>query len=128
MRLLIDTHVFLWAQDRPSRLGAALDVLADPENERFVSAASVWEIAIKWATGKLVLPDPPDAYVPSRRRALVASSLPVAEEHAVAVSRLPLLHGDPFDRVLVAQAQVLDLTIVTADRAVAQYEVESILV
>lgn len=128
MRLLLDTHVFLWAQDRPSRLGSALDVLADPDNERFVSTASVWEIAIRWATGKLVLPDPPDTYVPSRRHALVASSLRVSEEHALAVTRLPPLHRDPFDRLLVAQAQMLDLTIITADRAVAQYDVESILV
>ena len=128
MRLLLDTQVFLWAQERPSRLRAALDVLAEPRNERLLSAASAWEIAIKWASGKLVLPEPPDTYVPSRRRALVASSLPVGEEHVIAIARLPRLHGDPFDRLLVAQAQMLELTIVTADRAVAQYDVDSILV
>jgi PIN domain nuclease of toxin-antitoxin system len=128
MRLLLDTHVFLWTQDRPRRLGAAREVLGDPDNERFLSTASVWEITLKWATGKLSLVEPPASYVPSRRRALVASSLPVDEEHALAVGKLPLLHRDPFDRLLVAQAQMLDLTIVTADPAVAKYDVESILI
>lgn len=128
MRLLLDTHVFLWTQDRPRRLGDSLELLADPTNTRLLSVASAWEIALKWSAGKLVLTLPPDEYVPSRRRAIRAESLAVSETHALAASHLPQLHRDPFDRLLVAQAQMLDLTIVTADPAVAQYPVESILV
>ena len=128
MRLLLDTHVFLWAQDAPKRLGVSFDILADPDNDRFLSVASAWEIAIKWSTGKLVLSEPPARYVPSRLSSLAGSPLAVTMEHALAVAELPRLHADPFDRVLVAQAQLLDLTIVTADPAVAQYEVDSILI
>ncbi|MGH2861628.1 MAG: type II toxin-antitoxin system VapC family toxin [Solirubrobacteraceae bacterium] len=128
MRLLLDTHVFLWTQDRPRRLGAVIELVGDPDNERFLSVASVWEIAIKCAAGRLVLTEHPERYVPDRREALQAESLAVSEAHALAAARLPHLHGDPFDRMLVAQAQMLELTIVTADRAVAQYDVESILI
>ncbi len=93
-----------------------------------VSAASSWEIAIKYEIGRLRLPEEPDRYVPSRIRMIGAQTLAVEHSHALAVAALPALHRDPFDRLLVAQAQLEALTILTADDAVVQYPVASVLV
>lgn len=128
MRLLLDTHVFLWLMTEPERLGDHLELVEDRRSELFVSAASSWEIAIKCGLGKLVLPEPPSHYVPERLRLLGAVGIPVEHAHALAVASLPPLHRDPFDRLLVAQAQVLGIRIVTADPAVARYPVSSLLV
>ncbi|HLG67247.1 MAG TPA: type II toxin-antitoxin system VapC family toxin [Acidimicrobiales bacterium] len=128
MKLLLDTHVFLWLLTEPERLGDHLELLADPRSELFVSAASSWEIAIKCGLGRLVLPEPPARYVPERIRLLGATAIPVEHAHALAVCSLPPLHRDPFDRILVAQCELLRLQIVTADPAVAQYPVRSLLV
>jgi len=126
VKALLDTHVFLWLQTRPERLGpAALAVLAAPETELFVSAASAWEIAIKYGLGRIDLPEPPVRYLPSRLLAIGASPLPVSVEDAAAVAELPPHHRDPFDRLLVAQARRHALTIVTADAAVLRYEVST---
>lgn len=128
MRLLLDTNVLLWAKMRPSRLGRHLAALEDPANELFVSAVTAWEIAIKCALGKLALPEPPERYVPDRVRATGASPLPIEQSHALAVARLPNLHRDPFDRMLVAQADCLGLTIMTGDPKLDAYPVDTILV
>lgn len=128
MRLLLDTHVFLWLLAEPERLGKQLGSLEDPVNEIFLSAASSWEIAIKSQLGRLDLPDDPRRYVPDRMRAIGAEPLPVEHSHALAVSMLPPLHRDPFDRLLVAQARDLQLQIVTADAQIARYEVETLMV
>ena len=128
MRLLLDTHVFLWLQTSPDRLGTQLAAVRDLRNELFVSAASSWEVAIKYQLGKLALPEPPDRYVPSRIRAIGAEALNVEHSHALAVASLPPLHRDPFDRLLVAQSELLQLTIVTADPAVARYPVSTLLI
>ncbi|MGH2854187.1 MAG: type II toxin-antitoxin system VapC family toxin [Solirubrobacteraceae bacterium] len=127
MRVLLDTHVFLWLQTEPERLGCHLPVVEDPRNKLIVSAASSWEIAIKHALGRLPLPEPPQRYVPERLRAIGAEALPIEHSHALAVATLPPLHGDPFDRLLVAQAQLLDVPILTADPTVAQYPVHALL-
>ncbi|MBA2280394.1 MAG: type II toxin-antitoxin system VapC family toxin [Acidimicrobiia bacterium] len=126
MRLLLDTHVFLWANAQPGRLGTARPLLEDERNELLVSAASSWEIAIKFGLGRLPLPEPPARWVPSRLRALGATALPVEHAHALAVGELPALHRDPFDRLLVAQATMLGIPIVTGDETIARYEVEVI--
>ncbi|MCW3018077.1 MAG: hypothetical protein JWN10_385 [Solirubrobacterales bacterium] len=128
MRILLDTHIFLWLNTEPERLGADLATIEDSRTELVVSAASSWEIAIKHGLGRLPLPEPPERYVPERIRALAAEGLPVAHTHALAVAGLPRLHRDPFDRLLVAQATLLDLSIMTADREVAQYPVRSLVV
>ena len=128
MNLLLDTQVFLWLQTDPERLGTHLGTVEDPRTALLLSAASSWEIAIKYELGKLPLPETPEHYVPSRMRAIGAQPLAVEHPHALAVAALPPLHRDPFDRLLVAQAALLDLTIVTADPAVAQYEVPTVLV
>ena len=128
MNLLLDTHVFLWLQTEPERLGEHLHLVEDRRNDLLVSAASSWEIAIKYQLGKLPLPEAPERYVPRRVRAIGAHAIAVEHSHALAVANLPALHRDPFDRLLVAQALLLQLTIVTADPAVADYPAPTILV
>ncbi|HUF31843.1 MAG TPA: type II toxin-antitoxin system VapC family toxin [Acidimicrobiales bacterium] len=124
MRLLLDTHAFLWAAARPERLGQQEALVADPSTTRLLSAASSWEIAIKHALGKLVLPEAAAAYVPEVMRRLLVEGLPVEHAHALAVADLPEHHRDPFDRLLVAQAQQLGVPILSADPAFAAYDVE----
>jgi PIN domain nuclease of toxin-antitoxin system len=128
VNLLLDTHVFLWLQTDPDRLGEQRATIEDERNALLLSAASSWEIAIKYELGKLPLPEAPDRYVPSRMRAIGAQGLPVEHSHALAVAALPPLHRDPFDRLLVAQARLLDLTILTADPSLIQYDVAALLV
>jgi PIN domain nuclease of toxin-antitoxin system len=128
LRALLDTHVFLWLQTEPERVGEHLDTLADPATELLVSAASSWEIAIKSALGRLALPDAPEQWMPDRIRAIGAQPIAVEHGHALAVAGLPAIHRDPFDRLLVAQATALDATLVTADAAVARYPVRTLLV
>lgn len=128
MRLLLDTQVFLWLLAEPERLGRHQRSIEDPANDLLLSAASSWEIAIKVGLGRLELPDAPTRYVPDRMRAIGAEPLAVEHAHALAVAQLPLLHRDPFDRILVAQARHLRLRIVTADENIARYDVQTILV
>ena len=122
MRALLDTHVFLWLQTEPDRVGEALAVLSDLRTELLVSAASGWEIAIKHGLGKLPLPEPPARYVPARITAIRATPLPIELADALGVGELPGHHRDPFDRLLVAQAQRHELTLVTAGPALAAYD------
>jgi PIN domain nuclease of toxin-antitoxin system len=125
MRLLLDTHAWLWMIARPERLSAeARARLEDPGNELFLSAASAWEISIKYRLGKLELPEPPERLVPSRLARDGVIPLPVTVDHALRVAALPDLHRDPFDRLLVAQAQLEGLVLVTADPAIAAYGAE----
>ncbi len=128
MRVLLDTHIFLWLQTEPERLGEHLPLIEDRRNHLLVSAASSWEIAIKQARGRLALPEPPERYVPERLRAIGAEGLAIQHSHALAVASLPPLHRDPFDRMLVAQAQLLELPILTADPQIAQYAVRALVV
>jgi PIN domain nuclease of toxin-antitoxin system len=124
LRILLDTQVWLWMQSDPARLGArALAIVVDPENELLLSAASSWEIAIKYALGKLPLPTAPHEYVPSRMQASGTDALPITHTHALSVASLPTHHRDPFDRLLVAQAQTESLPILTADPQIGRYEV-----
>jgi PIN domain nuclease of toxin-antitoxin system len=126
--LLLDTSVFLWLQTEPERLGPHLALVEDPAVQLFVSAATSWEIAIKFALGRLELPEAPARYVPDRITAIGARPLAIEHSHALAVAELPPLHRDPFDRLLVAQANALGLAILTADRAITRYPVEAVFV
>jgi PIN domain nuclease of toxin-antitoxin system len=127
MRLLLDTQVWLWLQSEPERvIPSVRDALADPQNELLLSAASAWEIAIKHGLGKLPLPLPPEQYVPARMELSDTASLPVSAAHALRVASLPVHHRDPFDRLLLAQAQLERISLVTADRQLAPYDVELI--
>jgi PIN domain nuclease of toxin-antitoxin system len=121
LNLLLDTHLLLWAASEPQRLSAkARTLLLDPSNQLVFSSASLWEITIKNGLERS------DFNVDSRRlwRMLLVNGyreLSVTSEHTVAVNDLPLLHKDPFDRILVAQARVEGLTLLTADKVVAKY-------
>jgi PIN domain nuclease of toxin-antitoxin system len=122
VKLLLDTCTFLWATAAPERLPRRVaDLILAAENEVYLSAASAWEIAIKHATGRLQLRDPVDRFVRDERDAAGFASLPIDEESALHLSRLPALHRDPFDRMLVSQAIVHGMTIVTPDPLVTQY-------
>ena len=122
MRLLLDTCAFLWiAADAAALSARARALFRSPDNEVFLSVGSAWEIAIKHALGRLPLPEAPERFVPEMREAHGIASLPMDEETALHLSRLPDLHRDPFDRLLVSQAIVHGLTIVTPDPLVAQY-------
>jgi PIN domain nuclease of toxin-antitoxin system len=124
MRLLLDTHVFLWYISADPQLPVAFrEAIRDPANEVFLSAASVWEAVIKYALGKLPLPEAPAEYLPRQRGAHCITPLPVEEGAFIHLATLPLLHRDPFDRVLVAQALQHGLTLVTVDDAVRPYPV-----
>ncbi|HEY7155418.1 MAG TPA: type II toxin-antitoxin system VapC family toxin [Gemmataceae bacterium] len=124
MKLLLDTHVFLWYISADPRLPAAYrDAIRDPANEVYLSVASVWEAVIKYALGKLPLPAPPALYLPQQRAAHRIASLPIEEEVLAELATLPALHRDPFDRILISQALHHGLTLVTVDDAVRVYPV-----
>lgn len=127
MRVLVDTQCWLWMQADPDRLtDEARRALASRANEVLLSAASIWEMAIKCALGKLRLPLPIDEYVVSRLEQSATMVLPIDHLHALRVGALPPHHRDPFERMLVAQAQVERLPLVTADSRLAKYGVETI--
>jgi PIN domain nuclease of toxin-antitoxin system len=128
VRLLLDTHVFLWLHTNPERVGQHLGLIEDQRNELLFSAASSWEIAIKHGLGRLSLPEPPQRYVPARVRAIGAHALAIEHTHALAVAALKPLHRDPFDRVLIAQAGLLEVPIMTADPVIARYPVQTLMV
>ena len=124
MRLLLDTGVWLWSLTEPERLNdEARAALEDASNELLLSAASAWEISIKAALGRLPLPEPPSRYIPGRMARTGVTGLAVEHAHAWRVYDLPVHHKDPFDRLLVAQAQAEGLTVVTADARFRSYEV-----
>lgn len=127
MKFLIDTQCWLWAQAEPERLNStAQRLIADRRNQIYFSAASSWEIAIKAALGKLKLPERPERYVPRRLAEQGLLPLPIEHAHALRVFALPPHHMDPFDRLLIAQAQLESLPILTADRKLKSYDIEVI--
>lgn len=124
MRLLLDTHVFLWYISADPRLPAHLrHAIQEPANPVYLSVASIWEAVIKYALGKLPLPEPPAEYLPRQRLAHRINSLPIEESSLIHLANLPPLHRDPFDRILIAQALQHGLTLVTVDDAVRAYPV-----
>jgi PIN domain nuclease of toxin-antitoxin system len=122
VKVLLDTHAFLWWVADDERLPAkARRLISDGRNEVLVSAVSGWEIAVTSALGRLELPDPPDRFVPQQLRDNAFETLPITMSHALAVSRLPDLHRDPFDRLLIAQALLEGLTLVSGDQQIGRY-------
>lgn len=127
MRILLDTQCWLWMASAPDRLSARARSLVEAnDNDLYMSAASAWEIAIKHSLGKLDLPEPPAQYVPSRLEAMRVAPLAIEHGHALQVAALPRHHRDPFDRLLIAQAQLEDLPILTSDPTFASYDVATI--
>lgn len=125
MRLLLDTHAFLWwVTASPEFSRRARDLVADSTNEIFFSAASGWELAIKAGLGRVRLPEDPERFIPTQVAANAFEVLPVHLRHALQVFALPALHRDPFDRMLVAQAIVEGMAILSSDPLIARYPVE----
>jgi PIN domain nuclease of toxin-antitoxin system len=124
MKLLLDTHTFLWlVEGSPNLSAGASTALADPANALYLSVASVWELAIKIGNKKLTLTDPLDVFVSKWGATYQLSLLPIQLPHVLAVAGLPDHHKDPFDRILIAQATVEGMTLVTADGKFVPYGV-----
>ena len=127
MRILLDTCTFLWLVEGDAALSTyALEAIVDPSNEVYLSPTSVWEIVIKQALGRLVLKQSADRYVPEQRQLHRVDTLPVTEDATLQLSRLPLHHRDPFDRLLMAQAVAEGCTIATPDPLIHRYPVSTI--
>ena len=127
MTVLVDTQVWLWMLADPERLRAeSRSLLGSRDTEILFSAASTWEIAIKWAFGKLELPDDPEEVIGEMMSRTSVTPLAILHSHTLRVASLPDHHRDPLDRLLVAQAQLTGVPLMTADPKIAQYEVEVI--
>ena len=124
---LLDTCTLLWLQLEPSRIPWSLrQILLPSETRVLVSAATIWEVAIKWSKGKLFLPSTPDEFLAKAKIESILEILPVSEPEALMVGRLPHLHGDPFDRIQIAQAIEYGLILATPDPLIRQYAVRTI--
>ena len=127
MKLLLDTCTFLWILEGGAALSeAARAQLLNADNDLYLSAVSAWEIAVKHALGKLPLPEPPERFVPAQRKARAISPLPLDEEAALELGRLPKLHRDPFDRMLICQALAGGMILVTPDPEIGRYPVRTL--
>lgn len=126
MRVLIDTHIFLWLFLEPKRISQQIREFLEDNftNEIYVSHVTAWEIAIKYGVGKLELPQTPELFVPDRIRRAGFLHLPIKIQHVLQVHNLPPIHKDPFDRLLVSQARIENLTILTADPNFAKYQIK----
>jgi PIN domain nuclease of toxin-antitoxin system len=124
MRILLDTHIFLWFISGDTQLSTDVrDLIREPDNEVYLSAVSVWETIVKYQLGKLPLPEHPGTYLPKQRDLHQIVSLSLDESSVVQLAQLPPLHRDPFDRMLICQALQNGLTIATVDAAVRAYPV-----
>jgi len=126
MRLLLDTCTFLWMVSGESLSDVAAQAIREPSNEVLFSAVSAWEIVVKHGTGRLPLPEPPERFIPAERRLRGVAALAVDEDASFHLMRLPRLHRDPFDRMLICQAIAHGLFIVTPDPLITQYPVRTI--
>ena len=125
MKVLIDTHIFLWFMEGARLEQNAVDFLKNTvDNEIIVSHVTAWEISIKFGIGKLKIPDAPEIWFPDRIRRAGFRQLPIELQHVLRGHNLPPIHKDPFDRLLVSQANVENLTIVTEDPNFAKYQVK----
>lgn len=124
MRILLDTHIFLWFISGDTQLSTDVrDAIRDQDNEVYLSAISVWEAIVKYQLGKLPLPEHPETYLPKQRDLHQIASLTLDERSVVQLAKLPPFHRDPFDRMLICQALQNGLTIATVDTAIRAYTV-----
>ena len=124
MKILLDTHTFLWwITDSPQLSATARGLIGDGHNTLYWSAASSWEVSIKYALGRLPLPETPEIFLPPELAVNRLESLPIIDAHAFQSGLLPPHHRDPFDRMLVAQAQVESLVLLSADKKMEPYDV-----
>lgn len=125
MKLLLDTHIFLWYVSKDKRLPVALkDAIRNLENQVFLSVVSLWEAIVKYQLDKLPLPHPPEAYLPQQRKKHQIASLDLDEASVSHLTNLPRIHRDPFDRILICQALEHGLILVTVDKQISQYPVQ----
>ncbi|MEL6775766.1 MAG: type II toxin-antitoxin system VapC family toxin [Cyanobacteria bacterium J06597_16] len=125
MKILLDTHIFLWFISGDTRLSTNVrNAICDPQNEVYLSTVSVWEVIVKYQLGKLPLPENPETYLPKQRDLHQITSLPLDENSVAKLAKLPPIHRDPFDRMLICQALQNDLTIATVDQAICAYPVD----
>ena len=126
MRILLDTCTFLWIVTDARELSErARELYVDPENDVYLSSVSAWEMAVKYGLGRLPLPESPGRFVPAQRKLHHIEPLELDEEAALHLTRLPLLHKDPFDRMLICQATIHHLVILTPDDLINQYQVRT---
>ncbi len=127
MRALLDTHAFLWWVTNSEELSQRIrEIIADGQNELYLSAASGWEIAIKAQLGRIDFVGDPEKLIPEHMALNAIQGLPIHMSHTLHVYQLPNLHRDPFDRLLVAQSRLEEIPIITRDQAISQYDVETI--
>ncbi len=125
MKYLLDTHTFIWwILDTPKLSDLAKNIISDKENSLFLSSASAWEIVIKSSIGKLSLPESPKEFIRKQLHLNSIKPLNLTFDHTFELIKLPMIHKDPFDRILVAQANSENLTIITDDPLIKQYEVK----
>lgn len=128
MNILIDTHIFLWLFGQSNKISInVLNLLRNQNNSVYFSAASSWEIAIKYGNGKLQLPEKPEVFIPDRMKKANFKPLEITHEHALAVADLPQIHKDPFDRLLITQANVENFSLLSADSVFDKYTVKLIV-
>jgi PIN domain nuclease of toxin-antitoxin system len=122
MKLLLDTHIYLWLIKKDNQLKQEIiDIINNTDNEVFLSVVSVWECVIKYQLGKLRLPESPEIYLPRKRKEYVIQSLNIDEESLKYLPTLPLIHKDPFDRLLMCQSLQHNAKIITEDTAILKY-------
>jgi PIN domain nuclease of toxin-antitoxin system len=127
MDFLLDTCTFLWILSNDGRLTDKVrSVFSQPENSIYLSAASSWEIAVKYSMGKLPLPQNPIGYIPAKRKEHKIDDLPISEEVTFYLTKLPAIHKDPFDRILVCQSIVWGYPVLTPDPLIHQYPVKTV--
>jgi PIN domain nuclease of toxin-antitoxin system len=127
MKILLDTCAFLWLNlDAPALSASAKSAILNPDNELYLSVVSTWEMGVKSGAGKLDLREPVASFVVRYRTANGIQALPLDEESALHVSKLPALHNDPFDRMLICQAMVHGMVLLTPDPAIVRYPVRSL--
>ena len=127
MKILLDTHIFLWALLNRGKLTEnVVEILENTENELFFSVASSWEIAIKWAKGNLILPSEPKIFVPKAISEVGLKTLSITNKDVLSVADLPPIHKDPFDRLLITQANLNNLSILSNDHIFSDYDVNLI--
>ncbi len=128
MKVLLDTHIFLWIFTEPERFSkkARLFVQNIEENDFFLSDVSAWEASIKYGLGKLRLPEPPEAFFANRVRRADYRGLRIDLDHVTKVHKLPRIHRDPFDRLLISQATIEGMTVLSNDPILQKYEVETL--
>lgn len=127
MKILLDTHIFLWFITKDNRLSEKYcDAIINPDNEVYLSVVSVWEAMIKYQLGKLPLPESPETYLPKQREKDLVSSLSIDESTITQLAKLPHLHRDPLDRLLLCQALQYDLIIITEDQLIISYSMVNI--